>query len=180
MVYLSGSKRRFREFQGNFSEKMEVRLKDWTLLNVMTTLSLKTAQPSQKNIICKCQIFWKSSYFPTLPRMAFLYVYSKLYIENSCTVKWILNIMLRKKVNRKVQEQPPAEAAANPDTRRKRKKKWHTLTWCGELTNKCTISTKTSSLFPKQGDRNAKRAEKHIDKEQGTTKQPRSVNYRAT
>ena len=44
------------------------------------------------------------------------------------------------------------------------------------------ISTKTSSLFPKQGDQNAKRTEKHIDKEQGKTKHeaPRSVNYRAT
>ena len=44
------------------------------------------------------------------------------------------------------------------------------------------MSTKTSSLFPKQGDQNAKRTEKHIDKEQGKTKHeaPRSVNYRAT
>ena len=44
------------------------------------------------------------------------------------------------------------------------------------------ISTKTSSLFPKQGDQNAKKTEKHIDKEQSKTKHetPRSVNYRAT
>ena len=46
------------------------------------------------------------------------------------------------------------------------------------------IGTKTSSLFPKQGDQNAKRTEEtqHIDKEQGKTKHeaPRSVNYRAT
>ena len=44
------------------------------------------------------------------------------------------------------------------------------------------ISTKTSSFFPKQGDQNSKRTEKHIDKEQGKTKYeaPRSVNYRAT
>ena len=45
------------------------------------------------------------------------------------------------------------------------------------------ISTKTSSLFPKQGDQNAKRTEKkHIDKDQGKSKHeaPRSVNYRAT
>ena len=44
------------------------------------------------------------------------------------------------------------------------------------------ISTKTSSLFPNQGDQNAKRTEKHIGKEQGKTKHeaPRSVNYRAT
>ena len=49
-------------------------------------------------------------------------------------------------------------------------------------TNKCTTSTKASSLFPKQGDQNAKRTEKHIDKEEGKTKHeaPRSVNYRAT
>ena len=44
------------------------------------------------------------------------------------------------------------------------------------------ISTTTNSLFPKQGDQNAKRTEKHIDKEQGKTKHeaPCSVNYRAT
>ena len=44
------------------------------------------------------------------------------------------------------------------------------------------ISTKTSSLFPKQGDQNAKRIEETHDKEQGKTKQeaPHSVNYRAT
>ena len=47
---------------------------------------------------------------------------------------------------------------------------------------KCTISTKISSFFPKQGDQNAKRTEKHIDIEQGKTKHEahRSVNYRAT
>ena len=39
---------------------------------------------------------------------------------------------------------------------------------------------KDSSLFPKQGDQNAKRTEKHIDKEQDKTEQeaPRSVKYR--
>ena len=44
------------------------------------------------------------------------------------------------------------------------------------------ISTKTSSLFPKKSDQNAKGTEKHIDKERGKTKHevPRSVNYRAT
>ena len=41
---------------------------------------------------------------------------------------------------------------------------------------------KPSFLFPKQGDQNAKRTEKHIDKEHDKTKHeaPRSVNYRAT
>ena len=44
------------------------------------------------------------------------------------------------------------------------------------------ISTKTSSLFPKHGDKKANGQTKHIDKEQGKTKHeaPRSVNYRAT
>ena len=58
----------------------------------------------------------------------------------------------RKKVNRKVQEEPQAEAAANPWHQEEKKKV------C--IANKqCTISTKTSSLFPKQGDQNAKRTE---------------------
>ena len=37
-------------------------------------------------------------------------------------------------------------------------------------------------LFPKEGDQNAKRTEKHIDKKQDKTKHEalRSVNYRAT
>ena len=85
-----------------------------------------------------------------------------------------------KKVNRKVQEEPQAEAVANPRHQEEEKKR-HRLT-CAQLTNKCTISTKTSSLFPKQGDQNAKRTEKHIDKKQGKTKHeaPCSVNYRAT
>ena len=41
------------------------------------------------------------------------------------------------------------------------------------IANKCTISTKTSSLFPKQGDQNAKRSEE-------THTKKKSVNYRAT
>ena len=44
------------------------------------------------------------------------------------------------------------------------------------------ISTKTNSLFPKQGDQNARRTEETHSKEQGKTKHeaPRSVNYDAT
>ena len=64
---------------------------------------------------------------------------------------------LVKRVNRKVQAEPQAEAAANPRHQEEEKKR-HTLT-CAQQTNKCTIRTKTSSLFPKQGDQNAKRTE---------------------
>ena len=61
------------------------------------------------------------------------------------------------KVNRKVQEEPQAEAATNPRHQEKEKTR-HRLK-CAWLTNKCTISTKTSSLFPKHGDQNAKMTE---------------------
>ena len=44
------------------------------------------------------------------------------------------------------------------------------------------ISTKTSSLFPKQGDQNAKRTEETHRQRAGHDQHeaPRSVNYRAT
>ena len=85
-----------------------------------------------------------------------------------------LNFAL-KKANRKVLEEPTSRHRSQvlkPGGREKET----------QLTNKCTINTKTSSLFPKQGDQNAKRAEEVIDNEQGKTKHkvPHSVNYRAT
>ena len=64
-------------------------------------------------------------------------------------------MILCKKVNKNVQEEPQAEVAAKP-WHQEKEKKWHRLT-CALLTNKCTISTKTSSPSPKQGDQNAKR-----------------------
>ena len=79
-----------------------------------------------------------------------------------------------KKVNRKVQKEPQAEVAANP----RRKRKSDTDLVC-IAKNKCTISTKTSSLFPKQGDQNAKRTDRQRA-EQDQREAPRSVNYRAT
>ena len=89
---------------------------------------------------------------------------------------WPYSWQLQKGKYRKVREEPQAEAAAQPRHKEEQKKKWHRLT-CAWLTNKCTKSTKTSSHFPKQGDQNAKRTEKHIGKEQGKTKHetPRTV-----
>ena len=80
------------------------------------------------------------------------------------------------KVNRKVQEEPQAEVA---DTRRKRKVTQINVCIAN---NKCTIGTKTSAPFPKQGDQNAKRTEETHRQRAGKTKHeaPRSVNYRAT
>ena len=70
-------------------------------------------------------------------------------------------------MSRKQKPQP------TPVTRRQRKSDTYSV--C--IANKQMISTKTSSLFPKQADQNAKRTEK-----QDKTKYeaPRSVNYRAT
>ena len=80
-----------------------------------------------------------------------LIVYYLLFMTGSDTNTFF------KKVNIKVQEEPQAELAANP-WNQKEGKKWHKLT-CAQLTNKCTTSTKSSSLLPKQGDQNAKRTE---------------------
>ena len=73
------------------------------------------------------------------------------------TIAFETNLLYAKKVNRKVQEEPQTEVAANP-WHQEEEKKWHRLT-CAWLTNKCTITQKTSSLFPKQAGQNAKRTE---------------------
>ena len=56
-------------------------------------------QPSQNRINCKCQIFWKSSYLLTLPRMTFSYIVSntKKTVAGSSE---IFNIMLLKPIIR--------------------------------------------------------------------------------
>ena len=65
-----------------------------------------------------------------------------------------------------------------PDTKRKRKQANPNK----HKSNKRTKSTKISSLFPKRGNRNAKRTEKHKNKmTHGKTynKSPRRINHKA-
>ena len=58
-----------------------------------------------------------------------------------------------KKVNRNVQGMTQSQTTANPRHQEEEKKdKKHTR---AKQTNKCTRSTKTSSLLPKRGDQNA-------------------------
>ena len=64
------------------------------------------------------------------------------------------------KGKRKVQGVPQYQPAALPDTKRKRKQTIPN----NRKSNKRTKSTKISSLFPKRGNRNAKRTEKHKNK----------------
>ena len=66
-----------------------------------------------------------------------------------------------------------------PDPKRKRKP----TNLNKHKPNKRTKSTKISSLFPKRGNRNTKRAEEHISKmTHGKTynKSPRRINHKAT
>ena len=84
-----------------------------------------------------------------------------------------------KKVKRKVQGVPRSQTAALPRPKRKRKPTNPNK----HKSNKRTKSTKISSLFPKRGNRNTKRTEKHKNKmTHGKTynKSPRRINHKAT
>ena len=66
-----------------------------------------------------------------------------------------------------------------PDPKRKRKP----TNLNKDKPNKCTKSTKISSLFPKRGNRNTKRTEKHKNKlthVKTYNKSPRRINHKAT
>ena len=67
---------------------------------------------------------------------------------------------VKKKVREKSRECHNHKLQPFPDTKRKRK-----LTNLNKhKSNKCMKSTKISSLFPKRGNRNAKKTEKHKNK----------------
>ena len=84
-----------------------------------------------------------------------------------------------KKVREKSRECHNHKPQPLPDTKRKRKPtnpNKHKL-------NKCTKSTQISSLFPKRGNRNTKRTEKHKNKMihvKTYNKSPRRINHKAT
>ena len=84
-----------------------------------------------------------------------------------------------KKGKRKVQGVPQSQTAAFSDPKRKRKP----TNLNKHKPNKRTKSTQISSLFPKRGNRNTKRTEKHKNKmTHGKTynKSPRRINHKAT
>ena len=85
----------------------------------------------------------------------------------------------KKKVREKSRECHNHKPQPFPDPRRKRKPTNPNK----HKPNKRTKSTKISSLFPKRGNRNTKRTEKHKNKmTHGTTynKSPRRINHKAT
>ena len=84
-----------------------------------------------------------------------------------------------KKVREKSRECHNHKPQPFPDPKRKRKR----TNLNKHEPNKCTKSTKISSLFPKRGNRNTKRTEKHKNKmTHGKTynKSPRRINHKAT
>ena len=86
---------------------------------------------------------------------------------------------LPKKGKRKVREYHNHKPQPFPDPKRKRKPTNPNK----HKPNKCTKSTMISSLFPKRGNHNTKRTEKHKNKmTHGKTynKSPRRINYKAT
>ena len=95
-------------------------------------------------------------------------------------IRTILAIFdLRKKVREKSRECHNHQPQPFPDPKRKRKP----TNLNKHKPNKRTKSTKISSLFPKRGNRNTKRTEKHKNKmTHGKTynKSPRRINHKAT
>ena len=98
-----------------------------------------------------------------------------------CQSKWkpIVEPRWAKKGKRKVQGVPNHEPQPFPDPKGKRKP----TDLNKHKPNKRTKSTKISSLFPKRGNHNTKRTEKHKNKmTHGKTynKSPRRINHKAT
>ena len=88
-------------------------------------------------------------------------------------------VIITKKVREKSRECHNHKPQPFPDPKRKRKP----TNLNQHKPNKSTKSTKISSLFPKRGNRNTKRTEKHKNKmTHGKTynKSPRRINYKAT
>ena len=103
---------------------------------------------------------------------------SQTDLELHC-LSFSLWICIKKKVREKSRECHNDKPQPFPDTKRKRKPTNPNK----HKPNKCTKSTKISSLFPKRGNRNTKRTKKHKNKmTHGKTynKSPRRINHKAT
>ena len=84
---------------------------------------------------------------------------AQITVSPECNQRWSGNTLLNrnKKVREKSRECHNHKPQPFPDTKRKRKQTKPN----NRKSNKRTKSTKISSLFPKRGNRNAKRTEKH-------------------
>ena len=115
----------------------------------------------------------------TVYTLSTLFANAPLWYARLKWVKYytIISLQKQKKVKRKVQGVPQSQTF--PDSKRKRKP----TNLNKHKPNKRTKSTKISSFFPKRGNRNTKRTEKHKNKiTHGKTynKSPRRINHKAT
>ena len=104
--------------------------------------------------------------------------FSKFYRRHSALLEKY-SVSLKKKVREKTRECHNHKPQPFPDRKRKRKP----TNLNKHKPSKRTKSTKISSLFPKRGNRNTKRTEKHKNKmTHGKTynKSPRRINPKAT
>ena len=102
--------------------------------------------------------------------------YQPFFVAQTCAPKF--HHLLAKKVREKSRECHNHKPQPFPDPKRKRKP----TNLNKHKPNKRTKSTKISSLFPKRGNRNTKRTEKHKNKmTHGKTynKSPRRINHKA-
>ena len=109
---------------------------------------------------------------------------SKVLMQELCFLRSagcliLIDIYMKKKIRENSRECHNHKPQLFPDPKRKRKPTNPNK----HKPNKRTKSTKISSLFPKRGNRNTKRTEKHKNKmTHGTTynKSPRRINHNAT
>ena len=129
--------------------------------------------------------FWIKVFSPKTYRAAFeLLLYHMAYQYSITDCKNLLDVetlVVRylKKIREKSRECHNHKPQPFPDPKRKRKP----TNLNKHKPNKRTESTKISSLFPKRGNRNTKRTEKHKNKmTHGKTynKSPRRINHKAT
>ena len=112
-----------------------------------------------------------------------IFCLTRLFADDSSLFVSATNISDLEGILKKVREKPREchnhKPQPFPDPKRKRKP----TNLNKHKPNKRTKSTKTSSLFPKRGNRNTKRTEKHKNKTtHGKTynKSPRRINRKAT
>ena len=110
------------------------------------------------------------NYFPMCPLVVLIWD-TFIAAKNECHAKIKVREKSRECHNHKPQPFPDPKRKRKPTNSNKHK------------SNKRTKSTKISSLFPKRGNRNTKRTEKHKNKmTHGKTynKSPRRINHKAT
>ena len=126
------------------------------LSRITAYLEVKISLPKHEHLIIGNKILWKRGEF-----LLFSTIFSTYLTSRAQLHIYLLNAVVRffssKKVREKSRECHNHKPQPFPDPKRKRKP----TNLNKHKPNKRTKSTKISSLFPKRGNRNTKRIEKH-------------------